>query len=336
MRYLRTQVLNRRAPSDQRLTVDVTNAVVMKTTNNLKIPTGTTAEQPVQPVNGMIRYNTTTEEFEGRQAGAWRAFRFKERTEIKQQSLGAGDGSNIYFGPLSPAPTGTVQSGVVWNTTQMAKNMLVVVENVLQLAITNYSVVQDPLIPTALYKPKLSVAAVASNTLYFNSHVLGLGASSSSGTVTLTFSPLDQPPFSIGSSITVSGFMPAGYNGIYTVTNVTNSSVSYTSAGTGLMTVAGQIKSANAVYTSVDLTGAFVTTNAVGATIPLGTIVNSVVSDPNTDALISVVINNTVTLADTTEINLTEPTNTPTGYYLEFTSPVPYGKMVTVLHGFDK
>lgn len=336
MRYLRTQVLNRRAIWDQRLTIDSTNAVVMKTTNNLTIPTGTTAEQPVQPINGMIRYNTTTDQFEGRQAGAWRSFRFKESTQILQQSLGAGDGNTRFFGPLNPEPTGLPQSGVTWNTTQMAKNLLVLVENVLQIAITNYSVVQDPMIVTQIYKPTLSVSTNSSNILYFNSHVLGLTASSSSGTVTLTFSPLTQPPFSVGSSITVSGFMPASYNGIYTVSSVTNSSVSYTSAGTGLMTVAGQIKSANAIYTAVDLNGAFVTSDVVGATIPAGTTVTSYVSDPNTDALISAVISNPVTLENNTQINLTEATHTPAGYYLEFTSPVPFGKMVTVLHGFDK
>jgi hypothetical protein len=58
MRYLRTQVLNRRAPFDQRLQVDLTNGIVMKTPNNLLMPKGTTAERPVSPVNGMIRYNT--------------------------------------------------------------------------------------------------------------------------------------------------------------------------------------------------------------------------------------------------------------------------------------
>jgi hypothetical protein len=40
-------------------------------TDAIVLPTGTTAQQPGSPVNGMIRYNTTTGKFEGRQAGAW-------------------------------------------------------------------------------------------------------------------------------------------------------------------------------------------------------------------------------------------------------------------------
>ena len=35
------------------------------------IPKGTTAERPLVPVDGEIRYNTTTDQFEGYQGGAW-------------------------------------------------------------------------------------------------------------------------------------------------------------------------------------------------------------------------------------------------------------------------
>jgi hypothetical protein len=40
-------------------------------TGFMLIPKGTTAERPVSPVNGEIRYNTTTAQFEGYQGGAW-------------------------------------------------------------------------------------------------------------------------------------------------------------------------------------------------------------------------------------------------------------------------
>jgi hypothetical protein len=40
-------------------------------TGFLLIPKGTTAERPVSPTNGEIRYNTTTSQFEGYQGGAW-------------------------------------------------------------------------------------------------------------------------------------------------------------------------------------------------------------------------------------------------------------------------
>ncbi|MCB9973221.1 MAG: tail fiber domain-containing protein [Rhodospirillales bacterium] len=40
-------------------------------TDAIIVPSGTTAQQPGTPVNGMIRYNSTTAKFEGYQAGAW-------------------------------------------------------------------------------------------------------------------------------------------------------------------------------------------------------------------------------------------------------------------------
>lgn len=341
MRYLRKQVINRRAPWDQRLSVDINNAVVMTTTNTVVLPSGTTAQRPVLPVNGMLRYNTditTGGELEVYQSGAWRSLRFKEPSLITQQSLGAGDGINLYFGPLNPAPATTAQNGVTWDVTQMAKNLLVVVENVIQLSVINYSVVQNPTIPSEVYTPKLSFAATSgSTTLYFNSHVLGNGATWASSTATLSFSALTQTPFAVGSSIVVTGFTPTAYNGTFTVTASTASSVSYALASNpGTTTVVGQIKSADAVYTSVDITGATINGHA---NIQASTTIVSYVSDPITDALISAVISKpttTSTIAVNTLLTITEGATTPTGYYLKFSSPVPLGKVVTVLHGFDK
>ena len=40
-------------------------------TGFMLIPKGTTAERPVSPVDGEMRYNTTTSQFEGYQGGAW-------------------------------------------------------------------------------------------------------------------------------------------------------------------------------------------------------------------------------------------------------------------------
>ena len=45
--------------------------LTINSTGSLTVPIGTTGEQPGSPVNGMIRYNSTTDKFEGREAGAW-------------------------------------------------------------------------------------------------------------------------------------------------------------------------------------------------------------------------------------------------------------------------
>ena len=343
MRYLRKQVLNRRAPYDQRLQVDVNNNILMSSPAAVQIPAGDTSQRPIAgnrygtsssgDLSGMIRYNTQTNQLEGYQAGNWRAFRFKEPTQITQQSLGAGDDNNVYFGPLTPAPPTTVESTTTWG----GQNLLVIVENVIQLATTNYTIVQNPSVPSEAYVGTLSYQAnVSENSLYFNTSLITTGADGDGTTVTISFPTQSQIPFAVGSSITVTGFRATGFNGVYTVSASTTSSVSYLNATSGTATVTGVVTSNNAVFTAVDLVGAEVTGSA---SIPSGTTVVSYQADPETDALLSVVISNpliTSNIPVNTSITLTEPTYSGTGYFLKFSSPVPYGKTVTVLHGFDK
>jgi hypothetical protein len=63
-------------------------------------------------------------------------------------------------------------------------------------------------------------------------------------TATITFAAQASSPFNVGDKITVSGVTPAGYNGTHTVTACTVSTVSYASAITGSMTVAGTVTGA--------------------------------------------------------------------------------------------
>ena len=116
----------------------------------VQVPAGLTNQRPkignrysattVSDLSGMIRYNTQTGEFEGNQAGEWRAFRFKEPTQVIVQSLGTGDFVETVFGPLNPAPPLTVQSGTTWT----GANVLIIVENVIQIYNTNYTTIENP------------------------------------------------------------------------------------------------------------------------------------------------------------------------------------------------
>lgn len=69
-----------------------------------------------------------------------------------------------------------------------------------------------------------------------------LTATSASGTATLTFAAQPTPPFPVGSAITVAGITPAGFNGTFTVTACTTTSVSYANGTAGPQTVAGTIR----------------------------------------------------------------------------------------------
>jgi hypothetical protein len=311
----------------------------MNTSKNLLIPKGVESNRPGSPTNGMIRYNTDTDQFEGYQGGSWRQFKFKEPSLITQQNLGAGNGTEVHFGPISPSPGSylTTASGMTWNVAQMAKNMLVVVENVLQLSGTNYTVVQNPTIAAETYSPVTSVGLASGATvLYFNTALAATGASGSTGTVTLTFSTRAFAPFSVGSSIVVTGFTPSGYNGTFTVTASSTTSVSYTNATTATMTVAGQIASTTAVYPSANFTGAIITGSG---SLQASTAITSFTTDPDTSALVSATFTGkatTGTIAANVTLTITESSGAGSGYYLKFSSPVPNGKVVTALIGFDQ
>ena len=70
------------------------------------------------------------------------------------------------------------------------------------------------------------------------------GVSTNGGTVTLTFATQSSVPFNAGQTIVVSGVTPVGYNGVYTVLaspTPTTTSVSYTNATTGAITIQGTI-----------------------------------------------------------------------------------------------
>ena len=97
-------------------------------TGFMLIPKGTTAERPVSPVNGEIRYNTTTSQFEGYQGGAWGQLGggatggggdevFQENSLIVTTNYTLTTGKNaISAGPIeiNAGVTVTVPSGQRW------------------------------------------------------------------------------------------------------------------------------------------------------------------------------------------------------------------------------
>jgi hypothetical protein len=60
-------------------------------------------------------------------------------------------------------------------------------------------------------------------------------------TATISFATQTIAPFAIGDKVIVQGLTPAGYNGSYTVTGATNSSVSYANTTTGSIIIPGRV-----------------------------------------------------------------------------------------------
>lgn len=331
MRFLRRLDLNRRAVFDNTLYTDVTTAVIMGSRKGLRLPTGDTSERPVVPQNGMIRYNESTTDVEVYQGDSWRALRYRESGEIVQQSVGVGDGENVYFGPLNPAPPATSQSGYTWE----GKNLLVIVENVIQLWNTNYTVIQNPTLAAESYFPVFSAPKYASETrLYFNTGLNVTSASGTGTTVTLHFDTQSVYQFSTGSYITVEGMVPYEYNGTYQVSGCTLSTVSYVHTATGTPTTLGTVTSEDVVYPTISLVGATITGDP--AIQPGSAITGYSTSSTGALVYIDVSLPITGTIPANTQLIIDTVPSVGSGYYLEFSSPVPPGKPVTVLHGFDK
>jgi len=97
-------------------------------TEFMLIPKGTTAQRPAVPVDGEMRYNTTTNQFEGYQGGAWGQLGggatggggdevFQENSLIVTTNYTLTTGKNaISAGPIeiNAGVTVTVPSGQRW------------------------------------------------------------------------------------------------------------------------------------------------------------------------------------------------------------------------------
>ena len=105
--------------------------------NSMVVPKGPQASRPFFAEEGLIRYNTDEGNFEVYQGSQWKPIRFREPITVHNQLLGNGDGVETTFGPLDsqdpfyPVPIAET-------------NILVFVENVFQLPVSNYTLVQNP------------------------------------------------------------------------------------------------------------------------------------------------------------------------------------------------
>ena len=193
MKFLKTQNTSRFLLKDNQFKSNPYGRYTMDGTGGLRLPKGTTAQRPQlssvempNGANGMIRYNTTTNNLECFINGYWEVVASPSASAILKETYGPGDYSEIYFGPLPAA----YESEFLPSGGGSLDNMIVLVENVWQISTTNYTLVQNP-------------AGNSSPTGYLG----GVAYSSVDGrtnpaksTWWLTFSP-DPPP--LGKYVTV-------------------------------------------------------------------------------------------------------------------------------------
>lgn len=139
MKFLKQQNTNKFNPTDQRLFLNQYGRAVMGLTGGLRLPQGTTSQRPQttgvrypgdssEYADGTIRYNTTTNSLEALIAGVWEVVRAPGSVAITKQTLGPGDAVSTDFGPLVEVPAS-------------ANNIIVLVENVMQISDTNYTLI---------------------------------------------------------------------------------------------------------------------------------------------------------------------------------------------------
>ena len=147
MKYLKTKNISKWSTNDRALIVYPNgngpgNRVVMNAKGGLMLPKGTTAERPQltsvrQPTdaNGTIRYNTSNTSIEAYVGGTWVTVASPVATAIAKQTLGPGNGVETVFGPLN--------TSFVSSYSASPDNIIVLVENVMQISTTNYTVQQS-------------------------------------------------------------------------------------------------------------------------------------------------------------------------------------------------
>lgn len=214
MRYLKRQSTNTSILNGRGIIYDAVELATIESTSALLLPKGTTGNRPTA-VEGMIRYNTTTQNFEAYEANpafgtpGWKKFRTDEPNLIHVQNLGNGDNVESLFGPLdandpvTPVPSAPAQ-------------VLCMVENVLQIPTTNYIFIQNP-------------CYYSSNQISFFADINGSGkpgagafapgtsAAFSNNAAVVDFA---DAGFYVGQTIFVSG--STNNNGYYTVASVSS------------------------------------------------------------------------------------------------------------------
>ena len=137
MKFLKQKNISKYSATDQTLFTNHYGRAVMGLSGGLRLPQGTTAQRPntsgvrypgdsSEFADGTIRYNLDTNSLEALIAGVWEVVRAPGATTITKQTLGPGDGVAVSFGPLTLTPSSE-------------NNIIVLVENVMQIGTTNYS-----------------------------------------------------------------------------------------------------------------------------------------------------------------------------------------------------
>lgn len=129
MKYLKSGSLSNYGAADRGFRINPFGRIDTKSTNSLKVPTGTTSQRPQNSLvtNGVIRYNTTMDVLEGYVSGGWEIIKSAADLTIFKQVI-QGSFTDPLYGPLLQIPA-------------TPNNILVFVDTTPQFADDNYNLV---------------------------------------------------------------------------------------------------------------------------------------------------------------------------------------------------
>lgn len=147
---------------DDRFSVLQDNRIVTNSVTSLEVPAGTTGQRAAvagSNYDGMIRYNSTLQEFEvynysNPDSQGWEILRTVRQATFTPQDLGYGNYLDSVFGPLAYDVDIT-----------KPENVFVFVDNVYQVPTTNYTLINNPASNTSTLALSTSSGVT---TLYLN------------------------------------------------------------------------------------------------------------------------------------------------------------------------
>jgi hypothetical protein len=177
------------------------NRIVVNANGGMMLPKGTTAQRPQltsvrQPTdaNGTIRYNTTIPALEAYVGGAWVTVASPFAAAITKQTLGPGDGAFTIFGPLNTTFAASYAAS--------ADNVIVLVENVMQISTTNFTITQNPSSTGPTTGAEINATALSSANNGTSYIITSVG--------TTTFTSFGAGANTVGTVFTKSGATPTG------------------------------------------------------------------------------------------------------------------------------
>ena len=215
MKFLKTKNISKFSISDNTLIAYPSGAtgkysrVVIDATGGLMLPKGTgdvafsedtpqnqrprlTGVRQPTDTNGTIRYNTTLSIIEAYVGGAWVTVASPLASAITKQTLGPGDGASTIFGPLNTSYATSYAAS--------ADNVLVLVENVMQISTTNFTINQNPTSSgTGAEINATSLSSGNNGTIYV---ITSVGST--------TFTSFGAAANTVGTVFTKSGGTPTG------------------------------------------------------------------------------------------------------------------------------